>query len=155
MRFAIAGIVLLVTAACSDPPAATRACPPRFVGQAQDVPGVAMDRPPEPRPWDTSTTALEAAIAQEDGHATIAFKAPDSARVMDTGWRAAVPASAIRQGFDLLAANCVAVLGYFEFIGAAHVRMPPGAPTALRDNALVDYIEPRQRQSLQAIVAER
>ena len=54
-----------------------------------------------------------------------------------------------------LAAHCVAVLDYWGFIGAAHVRMPPGAPTALRHNDLVDYMEPRQWQSLQAVVAER
>jgi len=157
MRFATAAIVILVAAvvSCTDPPAATRTCAPRFVTQAQDVPGVRMDLPPEPRPWDTSATALEEAIAQQDGHATVAFKAPDSARALATGRRAAVPASAIEQGLDLLAAHCVAVLDYWGFIGAAHVHMPPGAPTALRHNDLVDYIEPRQWQSLQAVVAER
>ena len=155
MRFATAAIVILVAAACADPPAATPMCPPRFLGQAQDVPGVAMDLPPAPRPWDTSATALEEAIAQQDGHATVAFKAPDSARALATGRRAAVPASTIEQGLDLLAAHCVAVLDYWGFIGAAHVRMPLGAPTALRHNDLVDYIEPRQWQSLQAVVAAR
>jgi len=145
MRFRTAGIVIFaVVAPCVDPQAATQACPPRFVAQVQDVPGVAMDLPPEPRSWDTSATALEEAIAQQDGHGTVAFKAPDSARALDSGRRAAVPASAIEQGFDLLAAHCVAVLDYWGFIGAAHVRMPSGAPTAIRDNDLVDYIEPRQ-----------
>src|SRR5437764_12172599 len=58
MRFATAAIVILVAAvvACADPPAATRTCAPRFVTQAQDVPGVRMALPPEPRPWDTSPT---------------------------------------------------------------------------------------------------
>ena len=103
----------------------------------------------EPRPWDTSAAALEEAIAREDGHAVIAFKAPDSARAVDTGWRAAVPAGAIEQGFDLLAAHCVAVVDYYWALGAAHVRMPPGAATVLRRNVLVDYIEPRQWLYLQ------
>src|SRR5438046_2931819 len=66
MRFRTAGIVIFaVVAACVDPQAATQACPPRFVAQVQDVPGVAMDLPPEPRSWDTSGTALEEAIAQQ------------------------------------------------------------------------------------------
>src|SRR6184192_3302161 len=105
VRFAGARIALLLAGtACSDP-SATRACAPRFVGQVQHVPGVPIDLPPEPRPWDTSAAALEEAIAREDGHAVIAFKAPDSARAVDTGWRAALPAGAIEQGFDLLAAT--------------------------------------------------
>ena len=150
MRFTTAGVVIFaVVGACADPQAATEACPSQFVAHVQDVPGVAMDVPPEPRPWDTSATALEQVIAQRDGHAVVAFKAPDSARALKTGRRAAVPASAIEQGFDLLAAHCVAVLDYWGLIGAAHVRMPPGAPTAIRDNDLVDYIEPRQWESVQ------
>jgi len=108
-----------------------------------------MDLPPEPRPWDTSAAALDEAIAREDGHVVIAFKAPDSARAVDAGWRAAVPTGAIEQGIDLLAAYCVAVVDYYGALGAAHVRMPPGAATMLRRNVLVDYIEPRQWLYLQ------
>lgn len=149
VRFAGARVALLLAGtACSDP-SATRACAPRFVGQVQHVPGVPIDLPPEPRPWDTSAAALEEAIAREDGHAVIAFKAPDAARAVDTGWRAAVPAGAIEQGFDLLAAHCVPVVDYYGALGAAHVRMPPGAATMLRRHVLVDYIEPRQWLYLQ------
>ncbi len=74
---------------------------------------------------------------------------PRGPAVAETGPRAAVPAAAIRAGLQALAALDVEVLRYYGFIGAAHVILPPGAATALRDHPLIDYIEPRQWRTLQ------
>lgn len=38
-----------------------------------DIPAVDMDLPPSPRPWDTDDAALVEALAEEDGHAVVAF----------------------------------------------------------------------------------
>lgn len=43
-----------------------------------DVPALHIDLPPEPRPWDNDLDELVAALAAEDGHAIIGFKAPAS-----------------------------------------------------------------------------
>ena len=54
MRFTTAGVVIFaVVGACADPEAATEGCPSQFVAHVQDVPGVAMDVPPEPRQWES------------------------------------------------------------------------------------------------------
>lgn len=120
-----------------------------FVAMVRDVRGVAMDRPPQPRPWDTSTVALEEALLGEEGHAVLAFKAPSSERAIETGYREAVPASAIIEGLELLVSRDVFIHQYYAFIGAAHVQLPPGVATELRTHPLVDYIEPRQWWTLQ------
>lgn len=50
------------------------------MGELHDVPAVMMDLPPQPRPWDTSAVALEDALAEADGHATVTFKARAASR---------------------------------------------------------------------------
>jgi subtilisin len=121
--------------------------------EVQDVPAVEVDRPLEARPWDTSAVALENAIAAEDGHAIVAFKAPGSQRAMVTGLREAVPAAAIEAGLQLLNQHGVTVHEYYWFMGAAHVQLPIGVAAVLRMNPLVDYIEPRQWWTRQGVPA--
>jgi len=60
-----------------------------------DIPAVPVELPPHPRPWDTDDQALVEAVAAGDNHAIVAFKEPGSARVKDTGLRAAVTAATI------------------------------------------------------------
>lgn len=153
-------MALSVLTACSDLPspptadgdaAALRSGIP--AAQVQDVPAVTIDLPPEPRPWDTSAVALEQAIAEEDGHAVIAFKTPASPRALETGRREAIPQSTIDAALAILAQRDVTVIEYYWFMGAAHVLLPAGTATLLRDHPLVDYIEPRQRLSVQGVEA--
>jgi len=116
--------------------------------EIKDVQGVAIDRPPEPRDWDTSAVALEKVLAANGGHAIIAFKAAESARSLTTGYRAAVPAAAIREALEVLYERHVAVMHYYARMGAAHVVLPPGVATELFSHPLIDYIEPPQTYSL-------
>jgi hypothetical protein len=92
--------------------------------QVQDVRAVDIDLPPEVRPWDTSTVALEAAIAAEDGYASVAFKARNSARALTTGRREAVSKTYIEEGIRLLTGQGVEVLKYWAFMGAVFARLP-------------------------------
>jgi subtilisin family serine protease len=122
-------------------------------GQVRPVSAVTIDLPPEPRPYDTSGSALEEAIAEQDGHAVVGFKARPSARSLETGRREAVPASAIEEALELLVGRGVSVIQYYAFIGAAHVQFPPGVATEVRENPLVDFIEPRKWLSVQGVSA--
>jgi subtilisin family serine protease len=110
-----------------------------------------MDRPPNPRAWDTSDAALVAAIESESGHAVIAFKEPGSGRALKTGLRAAVTAGTVTAGLNLLRARGVQVVDLYDAIGAAHVIMNPSLAPALRASPLVDYIEPRQRGRIEGV----
>ncbi len=153
-------MALSVLTACSDlpnPPIADSDVAARLSGmpaaQVQDVPAVTIDLPPEPRPWDTSAVALEQAIAEEDGHAVIAFKTPASPRALETGRREAIPRGTIDAALAVLAQRGVTVIEFYWFMGAAHVLLPAGTATLLRDHPLVDYIEPLQRLSVQGVEA--
>ncbi|MGH7573523.1 MAG: S8 family serine peptidase [Longimicrobiales bacterium] len=114
-----------------------------------DVRAVEMDRPDAPLAWHTSAEALETAIQAVDGFAIVAFKEPESERVLDTGVRAAVSGATIELGLEMLDAQGITILYYFAFIGAAHVRLPRGTAAALRESPLVDYIAPRQTRTIQ------
>ena len=107
-----------------------------------------MDLPPQPRPWDTSDVALVAAIAAESGHAVVAIKEPWSSRALETGVREAVSAATVASGLDMLRTHGAQVLHLHEAIGAAHVRMDASVAPAIRSNALVDYVEPRQHGTI-------
>lgn len=145
--------ILIGLVACSDgptegiPASGSPASAPMSM-QVGDVPAVTMDLPPEPRPWDTSESALAAAVAEQDGHAVIAFKEPGSMRVLPgsgrTGTRGAVSAATIRQGIEMLRSHGVQVVSYYRSIGAAWVRVEPALAGRLRSHPLVDYVEPRQ-----------
>lgn len=142
-------------AACSEPTTSSPAARPRGISSAAsngaplDVPEVRMDRPPHPRPWDTSNVALAAAIAAQDGHAVVGFKEAGSRPALETGLRAAVTAATIKAGLALLRARGAEILTVYSAIGAAHVRMPPAIASELRSNPLFDYVEPRQYRWLQ------
>lgn len=149
-RFMAPLALAAAAAACADGPTPTVTEPPtaeRAVvsNQIADVRAVDVDLPPEPRPWDTSAAAPEEAIVAQDGHAVIGFKAPGAPRAMTTGRREAVPEAAIRDALDLLEQRGVTVLEYYWLIGGAHVQLPPGVATTLREDSLIDYIEPRQQ----------
>jgi len=152
---AVLGVVALAAmaglSACSDSPTVPEQQQPRKVfrlsartGEPVDVPAVRMDLPPAPRPWDTSDSALIAAIAAEDGHAVVAFREVSSARALATGIRAAVTAGSVRAGIAMLQGRGVEIVRLFDAIGAVHVRMDPALAPEIRGHALVDYVEPRQ-----------
>lgn len=150
----VAVAIGLMTAGCADSPTNPRTSqtPPiaRYfslvsrTGEPLDVPEVRMDLPPEPRPWDTSDTALATAIAAEDGQAVVAFKEPGSARALLTGIRAAVTAETIEAGLAMLRGLGAEVLDLYDAIGAVHVRIDRTIVPLLRANPLIDYVEPRQ-----------
>lgn len=118
-----------------------------FLSEVQDVPALEMDLPPSPRPWDTDPLALAERIAEEDGHAILAFKEPSSPRVLhqggEIGVREAVSALTIAKGLDLLGTEGVEVVSYLENIGAARVVIDPTVAARLTGHPLIDYIEPR------------
>lgn len=113
----------------------------------RDVPGAWIDLPPEPRPWDTSADALEQAITEADGRATVAFKEPGSERLHSAlgsprGWRAAVSTDAIDAALELLTARDLTLVRYNSLIAGAQVVFGPGVASRLRDDPHIDYIEP-------------
>lgn len=144
--------LLLLLIGCSDESSVGLAIPSdpllaRFWSEVQDVPAVEMGLPSEPRPWDADLSALAVKLAQEDGHAMIALKEPSSLRVLQRsgprGIRAAVGASAIKDGLELLTAERVEILAYLKHIGAARVKIDPAVAVNLARHPLIDYIEPR------------
>jgi subtilisin family serine protease len=144
-RIVAIGAVVALLAGCSEPP--TNTSPPisaRRDKNPMDVPAVRMDLPPKPRAWDTSDDALVAAIAEESGHAVVAFKEPGSGRALTTGLRAAVSAGTVTAGLNRLRALGVQIVDFYDAMGAAHVTMPPSLAPVIRASPLVDYIEPRQ-----------
>lgn len=160
-RAAIAVPLLLATiAACSDMPTPAVMENDPSAGnlnvapsQVADVPAVDIDLPPQARPWDTSVEALEGAIAADDGQAIIGFKTAGARRSLETGRRESVPARDIRAALALLEQRSVAVLEYFPLIGGAHVQLPPGVASQLREHPLIDYVEPLQQWEVQGVAA--
>lgn len=157
-----AGMVATLSLACSDEP--TQPPPPSgddpdvlfSFGPAvapTDVPEVRIDLPPEPRAWDTDDQALIEAIAAGESIAVIAIKEAESEHALDTGIRAAVSAEAVDEALDILdAEQGVEVFDLLENLGMVRVRMDPALAPALRQNPLVDFIEPRQYGEIAAQV---
>ncbi|MGH7575551.1 MAG: S8 family serine peptidase [Longimicrobiales bacterium] len=144
-------------AACSEEP--TRLSLPaddlaRFnQAVAPNVPEVRIDLPVQPRAWDTDDQALVAAIAAGENIAVIAIKEPESQHTLDTGVRAAVSADAVEEGMALLEAQVgVEVFDVLENLGMVRVHMDPALAPILRQNPLVDFIEPRQYGEIAAQV---
>ncbi len=141
---------VIVTASCVDQPSEPGTDLPNQPfqsarpAQAVDVPAVSIDRPPTPRPWDTSDSALVQALTEQDGHATIAFKHPGSARALQTGERAAVSAATITAATQILLNLGVEILLEYRSIGGVAARMDPAIAPGLRAHPLIDFIEPRQ-----------
>lgn len=156
LKTAIVASVFSVVYGCGDqltPPGADTPQPRSSVASAfgalEDVPAVTMDLPPSPRPWDTDDAALVAALKAEDGHAIVAFKLAASPRASEAaGRRAALPATAFEQGLQLLESKGAEILYVYRSFGAASVRIDPALGPELRRDALVDYLEPRQRWEL-------
>jgi len=116
--------------------------------QFRDVSGVEVPLPPWGRAWDTDDQALVNAVAAGDGYAVVAFKEPGSARVKETGFRAAVTVRTIETGVKLVEGLGGTVTGYMTNMGAVAVKLPPSVARVLRQHPLVDYVEPRQRLEL-------
>jgi subtilisin family serine protease len=94
---------------------------------------------------------LVEAVAAGDNHAIVAFKEPGSARVKDTGLRAAVTAATVAAGVRMVEGQGGEVTADLRNMGAVVVRMPPALAPALSRHPLVDYVEPRQRYELDAL----
>lgn len=155
-RDSVAYVVLLgLATGCNDAPSpidTEYAVAPELsaipgIERIRDVPARSIEVPREPRAWDVSASALEEALADGDWHATVAFKAPSSARIAanSSGWavRHAVMKETAEEGLRLLASHKVEVIRYNALIAGAHVVFPPGVAAELRDHDLIDYIEPQ------------
>ncbi len=114
----------------------------------QDIRGVEVGLPPEPRSWDTSTVALRDTIVGADGHAVIAIKARGSRRTLESGNRASVNKEVILEGLDLLRTRGVEILDYYDKIGLVHVRIDPAQADSLvpflAASPIIDFVEPAQ-----------
>lgn len=141
--------LLLAAAGCTDQPTRPDADPPSeaprtgIPAQAIDVPAVRIDLPATPRAWDTSDVALLQALTEQDGHAVITFKEPGSRRALETGLREAVSASTITIATQMLRSLGVEVISEYRSFGGAAVRIDPTIAASLRQNSMVDFIEPR------------
>jgi subtilisin family serine protease len=110
-----------------------------------DVPAVDIDLPLEPRPWDNNDQALIDAITAGEGIAVIAIKDPGSENTLKTGTRAAVITVVVNQALTMLRTyEGIEIIDLFRNLGMVRVHMNPSLAPALRQNPLVDFIEPRQ-----------
>jgi subtilisin family serine protease len=143
----MASICLGACNEAADPVATVTTERTRVAFSVESTRAVMVHLPPEPRPWDTSAEALEEAVARGHGHAMMAFKEPSSERLVaqigsSRGRRAAVSAETIRAGLELVERLGGEIVRPNRLIGGAHVALPPGVAAALREQAIVDFIEP-------------
>lgn len=116
----------------------------------RDVPRLAMDRPPAPRPWDGDDDALVRAIRDADGYVGIAVREQGSPRALETGERAAVTARTVRGTLQMLQARGVQVDRYLGSMGVVLARIEPELGPWLRAHPNVDYVEPNTTRQLMA-----
>lgn len=150
-----AALWLVVTQACNDvptPTAADKVVAPEFsqlpgIDALSDVPARSIEVPLVPRAWDLSGSALEETLADGEWYATVAFKEAASPRIAANSsgraLRQAVTKETAEAGLELLESNGVRILRYNASIAAAHVVFRQGVASELRENDLVDCIEPR------------
>ncbi|MGD8240715.1 MAG: hypothetical protein PVH68_19350, partial [Armatimonadota bacterium] len=122
-------------------------------GAPINVPEMAVDLPPHPRPWDTDDAALVEAVRQAGGMVTIGFKEAGSAPLLATGRRAAVSAATITAATAVAGMHVLEILYEYRSIGAILARIDAEAAPRLRDHPLVDYVEPAQQFSNPASMA--
>lgn len=145
---------LLLAAACTDreppsgPSLSRQGADTTAAGGFADVPAVPVQLPPQPRAWDTDEQALIDAVASGEGYAIVAFKEPESARLKDTGLRAAVTGATVESGVRMVEGLGAEVTAYLRNMGAVVVRMTPALAPTLSRHPLVDYVEPRQKFEL-------
>ena len=120
----------------------------RAASEAPEARELRITKPPDIRPWDTSTTALSEEITLREGVAHIAFKETGAQRSLGTGVRAAVYHGTIDAGLALLRLRAVSILGVYRDIALVRVEIDGATAAALSLHPLVDFIEPAQPRSV-------
>ena len=117
-------------------------CDDEIVQDLIDIPGLYVDIPEEPRPWDIDATVLRDSIAAHDGRAMIGLKAPESERMRDNdGYSAALTAEQFEDALHMLCGKNVEINMVYKTFGAVSVTMDPDVVYELFDHPKVDYIE--------------
>lgn len=110
---------------------------------ARDIAALTMSpRPQKDYAWLDSDDELVKAVDAEDGLVIVAFKQPESARLRETGLRAAVTKETVGRGFTLLQKLGAQITHRYFAIGAVAAHIDPVLAPQLRKHPLVDYIEP-------------
>lgn len=148
--------VLVVLAACDEPPAAVgpevsrpsaEASGP-FLALAQDVPPAEVDLPPQGSRWYEDGAALVERVKNAEGRAVVGFKNPGAVRILAKSGRVAtreaISAGDARAGLALLHAIGVEVRSFRPAAAQASVVLDPQQTARLLDNPRIDYIEPLQ-----------
>jgi hypothetical protein len=100
--------------------------------------GYAVDVPPNPR----TSGAIEAAILDAGGKAFVGLKAPGAARSAQSRYRAALTDNEAQQAMAALTATGVEVLGFYDAVNVAVVRVPANRVHDVVTGSFVDFAEP-------------
>ena len=146
---AIWTLAVVFVTACQEPGGTpTGPGPEHSVSGTQDglidLPGVRVDLPLRVRSSDTSDAALREAVEREAGFVAVGFKEPGADRTLQTGFRAALTAATFAAGLDAIKERGGQIRYVRKHRGSAEARVPPEVATELRQDPLVDYVEPRQ-----------
>lgn len=121
----------------------------------RDVPAVTISRrPTRDYAWLDNDAALTEAVESEGGVVVVGFKDSLSARVRDTGVRAAVSKEAIGQGVRLLEKLGSEIVHQYLAFGSAAARIDPRLAPQLREHPLVDYIEPETHGHIDGVAGK-
>lgn len=106
-----------------------------------DVPAVEITLPPRGGASQRSASDILDRLARVNNRAAIGIKAAAAPRAMQTGARAAIPATAAANALNAVEASGATIIKYLEHIGAVVVDLPPEAVARLLVHPNVDYIE--------------
>lgn len=122
----------------------------------KEVPSITIELPMSQRPWDHDDESLVQKLQEVGGRAMIAFKAPESPRVLETGGeRATLSAPQFADGMSLLEQYDLEVLAVLPSIGVVTVEIDPMDGPRLRADSLIDFVEPEMHYKFGGIATSR